>query len=263
MSDDLDVLGIENIRAVLCGEVRTRQREHAEVEWRVPGDPSAGDVRILTGYPAVIGQETVLYEGKSFVMKEVIAEGFFDNVLQDDCHLNYVHESASAMARNGLTGPGGMELSVDAHGLRVYAQLPMDDLDVQRLAPKMDRGVVDQMSFAFTVAQEDLTITTDEDEREVYLYTLRECKRLYDVCVCPLGAYSQTEALLRNVFAAQLEGRSVEGLKALTVREDATSGPEGGDGRSTEGRRGAVIADGLVVLSRFTAREESNDGPQS
>jgi HK97 family phage prohead protease len=255
---DIDELGIETLRSFFYGDRRFRDRDNAEVAWRASGDPDAGDVRILTGYPAVFGQETVLYESERFVMKEVIAPGFFDDVLRDDCHLNYSHESPSAMCRNGLAGPGGMELSVDSHGLRVYAQVPMDDLDAQRLAPKMDRGVVTQMSFAFAVAEEDCLQTTDPDGREVYLYTLKRCARLYDVCVCPIGAYTQTEAMLRTVFSSQIAGRSPEGPP--TVPDRSVEGQEGQDDRAPKaGRssaRSTLIADGVVALASFKPREE-------
>lgn len=258
--DDFDLLGIENIRAIVCGDVRTRVRDDAELQWRVPGEPGEADkYRVLTGYPAVFNAVTTLYEGKRYVIQEKIAEGFFDDVLSNDCHLNYVHESASAMARNGLQGIGGMTLSVDAHGLRVYAQLPLDDWDVQRIAPKMDRGVVNQMSFAFTPAEEDLHIFTDEQDREVHLYTLKKCRRMFDVCVAPLGAYSQTEAALRSVFAAQLNGRAPigAGLDASGSRAAKDgAGAGSGERRSNEGARTLLLAEGQAAVFRYRERKE-------
>jgi HK97 family phage prohead protease len=255
MRRDFDELGIENIRAVLCGDMRTRVRENAEIEWRVPGEPGAADeYRVLTGYPAVFDQPTTLYEGKRYVLMEQIAPGAFDDVLDDDCHLNYVHESASAMARNGRSGPGGMELSVDAHGLRVYAKLPLDDWDVQRLAPKMDRGTVDQMSFAFYIESEDRHVYTDEEDREVNLYTITKVARLLDVCVAPLGAYSQTEAALRSIYEATLTGRADAGREASDSR--STEGVGGDEGRSTEGSRKQrlLLLEGESAINTFTER---------
>lgn len=266
MRDDLDVLGIDNIRAVICGEIRTRERANAEIQWRVPGDPGKADTRTITLYPAVFGQETVLYESAHFVVKEVIAPGFFDDVLGDDCHLNYVHESPSAMARNrphmppSADGIGCLDLSVDAHGLRAFAILPMDDVDVQRIEPKMRRSVVDQASFAFRVAEEDYLETTDEMGRTVALYTLKKCRRLYDVCIAPLGAYPTTESVLRSLLNAQVGGRSLEGQPAVEGRSD-DEGLEGGDDRSEdEGRREIVLreAEATAALLRFTPRREAS-----
>lgn len=260
---DFDALGIENIRDVVLGDVRTRIRDHAEIDWRVPGEAGAADeYRVLTGYPAVFNQPTTLYEGRSYVIQEQIAPGAFDDVLADDCHLNYVHESASAMARNGIDGVGGMQLSTDAHGLRVYSQLPLDDFDVQRIAPKMDRGVVDQMSFKFTIGEEEVHIFTDEQDRQVELYTITKVRRLYDVCVAPLGAYSQTEAALRSLLSAKLEGRSLtgnggsEGPEARDVAP--TEGTAGGEGRSDEGsrNRSVLLAEAEAASLMFRPRKE-------
>lgn len=49
------------------------------------------------------------------------------------------------------TKSGTLTLSTDERGLRVHAQLDPTDPDVQRLLPKMRRGDLDQMSFAFRV----------------------------------------------------------------------------------------------------------------
>ena len=258
---NLDRLGIDTIREVICGEVRTRVREHAELQLRTPGD--SDEYRTLTGYPAVFDQETVLYEGKRFVVKEKIAHNAFSDCLSDDCHLNYVHESASAMARNGISGVGGMELSQDHHGLRVYSQLPVDDVDVQRLVPKMERKVVDQMSFKFRLEDEELHRFTDENDREVYLYTVKKVARLYDVCVAPLGAYPTTEAALRSALAAQASGRAPisddgAGRESLEGRAPG-AGSEGGEGRSEEGSRtrALLLAEAQAAELTFRTRKES------
>ena len=254
---DLDTLGIETLRSLYFGDTRIRDRNHADVKWRAAGDPEMPDVWVLTGYPAVTGEATVLYESKNYLMRETIAPGAFDDVLDDDCHLNYSHESPSAMCRNGLTGPGGMELSVDAHGLRVHALIPKDDIDAQRLAPKMMRGVVDQMSFAFSVGSEECLCTEDEDGREVYDYTITKVRRLYDVTVCPLGAYSQTEAMLRSVLA---NGRSLEGRTDTPVRseegQDSESRADAGvqSVESDAHKRAVIEADAALAALQFRPR---------
>lgn len=258
-TQDMDDLGVDVIRGVIFGDRRFRERPHAELEWRASGDPEQKNVRVLTGYPAVFSEWTTLYEGKSFVLREQIAPGFFDEVLGDDCHLNYSHESPSAMCRNNphmpadkQNGPGSMELSSDAHGLRLFARIPMDDLDAQRLAPKMDNGVVDQMSFAFTVAEDECREYDGDDGRRYYDYTLNKCKRLYDVTVCPLGAYSQTEAMLRSI-ASQLSGRSQEGIECAPVRSQ--EGQEDEPVRSEEALGSEVIIEVARLLGTFVMQE--------
>ena len=236
----IDALGLETIRAVLCGDRRVRDRTHADVTWRASGDPDMKNVRVLTGYPAIFSQRYTLYESDNFVITEEVDPAFFDDVLENDCHLNYSHESPSAMCRNNphlpaanRDGPGSMTIKPDAHGLRVHALVPMDDVDAQRMAPKMDRGVVDQMSYAFTVAQEDRLDTVDEQGRQAVHYTLRKARELFDVTVCPLGANSQTEVALRSL-AGQLAGRSApEGALADPGRA-TEAGPEPVGSRATQ-----------------------------
>lgn len=229
------------IRSLFYGDVRLRERNHAEIKWRASGDPETPGVRNLTGYPAVFGQVYTLYEGESYIITEEVIPGFFDDVLEDDCHLNYNHERPSAMCRNAphmpegsRDGPGSMDISVDAHGLRVHARIPMDDLDAQRLAPKMDRGVVDQMSYAFTVAEEDRLETKDADGRYRIHYTLKKARRLLDVTVCPLGANAGTEVALRSL-AGQLMGRSSEGPPSVPSRADEAGTEAAVESRSDEG----------------------------
>jgi len=251
---ELDVLGVDAIRSVLCGDRRERVRDNAEILMREPGNGE--NSRNLVGYPSVFNQVTTLYSAANWEVREQIDVGAFDDVLADDCHLNYVHESASAMARNGLEGLGGMELSVDAHGLRVFARLPLDDIDVQRLIPKIERGVVNQMSFAFSVADEEYLRYTDEETgKEISLYTIKKLSRLYDVCVCPLGAYAQTEAALRSVLTGQSTGRSLEGPDGEEGRSQ--EGPKADEGRSDEGSqtRAALMAEGLEAAAKFPVRE--------
>ena len=47
------------------------------------------------------------------------------------------------------TRSGTLELSEDDHGLRIRAELDPSDPDVRAIVPKMKRGDLDRMSFAF------------------------------------------------------------------------------------------------------------------
>lgn len=254
LDNDLDTLGVETLRAFYCGDVRLRDRLQAEIKWRESGNPDTPDVWTLTGYPSVTNTWTTLYESKRFVIREQIRGGAFADVLGDDCHLNYSHQSPSAMCRNNLTGPGGMELSEDGHGLRVHALVPKDDIDAQRLAPKMKRGVVDQMSFAFSVGDEECRSYVDDDGRDVYDYTITKVARLYDVTVCPLGAYSGTEAMLRSA----LGGRFLEGRSDTPVRSTPQEG-QAEEGRSIEGslakERAVLETEAALALRKFKPRQ--------
>lgn len=170
----------------------------AEIEWR---DSRAGDGSYtLLGHAAVTDTLTTLWEGTYYVAREQIAPGAFTSVLagRPDVHLNLNHDMARAIARTGIHGVGELDLSEDAKGLRTFARLDPEDPDVQALAVKMRRGIVNQMSFAFAVGRDEVLITEDERGREVETRTILEVSDLFDVCVCAQGAYPTTDASLRT-----------------------------------------------------------------
>lgn len=164
----------------------------------------------MEGYAAVYEQSTVLYDGRWFRISEEIAVGAFTNVLarvaagEELVHFNFGHEMNSSIAATDVEGIGGLELSENTHGLRYFARVDPEDPDAVRLAAKMRRGVVRQASFAFTVAEEELTVREGADGKEEDHYRILEIGHLYDVCACPQGAYPQTESHLRSLAAASL-----------------------------------------------------------
>lgn len=180
--------------------------------WELRDATATGDGSYtLTGYAAVYEQPTTLYDGRSLRLDEQIKRGAFSRVLGEtpDVHLVVNHDMSRAVARTGVEGIGGLELREDAHGLRVFARLDSADPDVQSLYSKMTRGIVDQMSFAFTVKSDTLE-TSDDGEKQTELRTITEIGQLFDVSVCAQGAYPQTSASIRGRVAA-LEDRTPDG----------------------------------------------------
>jgi HK97 family phage prohead protease len=93
------------------------------------------------------------------------------------------------------TTSGTLGLSADDTGLRVQADLDATDPDVQRLAPKMRRGDLNQMSFAFRVVA-DAWDWSDEMHPS---RTLRELDLDNgDVSVVTYPANPNTSAALRD-----------------------------------------------------------------
>lgn len=199
-------------------ELRRAVMRISDVECRDTGSGD-GSSMTLIGHAAVYDQETTLYDGGWWRLRERIAPGAFSSVLarlrspgadgsaaRTGVHLNVGHDMTRAIARTGITGIGGMDLTEDEIGLRVFARLDPTDPDVVALAAKMRNGIVDQMSFAFTVADDERVITTDAQGNEDELRTILDIGELYDVTVCAQGAYPQTDAALRSL--AHLMGRA-------------------------------------------------------
>ena len=151
----------------------------ASAEWRESG--AGANFRTLTGYASVF--DTPSDDLGGFV--EVISPGAFSRALESgaDVRLLYNHQPDSVMAR---TTNGSLELTEDERGLKIWARVDMSDPDVARLVGKVRSGLVDQMSFAFSIGE-------DGDEwqmRDGYpLRIVREVEGLYDVSAVTYPAY--------------------------------------------------------------------------
>ncbi|WP_406816187.1 HK97 family phage prohead protease [Mycobacterium sp. M23085] len=108
---------------------------------------------VLEGYASTFEPYDVYGGAQAGGWVEQLDRRAFDKTLdaKPDVHLLINHEGMP-LAR---TKSGTLELSVDHHGLKVRARLDRSDPDVQRLLPKMARGDMDEMSFAFRVLEQD------------------------------------------------------------------------------------------------------------
>lgn len=157
------------------------------------------DTLTLTGYASVFEKPYPIYGGReSGGFDETIVRGAFDKTLAEkpDLHLLVNHEGMP-LAR---TKSGTLDLSVDDTGLKVVARLDRSDPDVQRLEPKMNRGDMDEMSFAFRVKRQEW----DEDyvDRKITEVSLHKG----DVSVVNFGANPATSASLRSLLVALAAG---------------------------------------------------------
>ena len=238
------------------------------------GEPG-NDTLTLSGYAAVTDVATTLYEGRAWVWREKIAPGAFTNVLDrirsgDATYpvvLNHEHDNRASVAstNRAASDPGGLELSEDDRGLRVFARLDAADPDVQRLTTKMRNDVTRQMSFAFTISEFETLVTEDDQGRQVETDTILEVRDLYDVTVCAHGAYPQTTADLRSLLAASgrsgfdPEGHNATGRRTTVGDQDAPSAapPGVGGGDPARHKRLAVIR---LELMRAAATHKPKEG---
>lgn len=162
----------------------------------------------LTGYAATTGQP---YAVRDFLgeYQEVITPGAFTKALQerDDVRLLLNHEGIP-LAR---TKSGTMTLTEDATGLRVdVPSLDVESPLVQSVRSAMQRGDMDQMSFAFRATRQEW----NEDYSERYVNEVA----LYDVSVVTYPANGTTSAKLRS---AGLPFATIDRLsRGLALTED-------------------------------------------
>jgi HK97 family phage prohead protease len=163
-----------------------------------------GGKRTLTGYAALYNVESPEYYG--FV--EEIAPGSFAAALrgEDDVRALVNHDPSLVIGRSTA---GTLRLSDDAKGLRVEIDVP--DTTVGRdLVTSIDRGDVNQMSFAFEVVRDEWSYR-DANGRSVTKRRLLEA-RLYDVSAVTYPWYPDTEISARA--RGMLEDRAAKARAA-------------------------------------------------
>ncbi len=180
------------------------RRALAPFELREDGEKNT--VRVV-GHAAVFNQETNI--GGEF--REVIRPGAFTRAIQESNVPFLIEHHGLPLARNTS---GTLKLSEDSIGLRIETELDMSDPDVQRVVPKMRRGDLDKMSFAFRAKKQEWIVTEKDGEEDV-LRELQELE-LFDVAIVTTPAYEGTSIALRSLDAIRAEKR-----EALEQKEAA------------------------------------------
>lgn len=146
---------------------------------------------IIEGYAVVFDEPTDI----GYI--EVIERGALDNADMKDVCLKYNHEDTwLIMAR---TRNKSLQLSVDDHGLKVYAEL-IDTQTNRDVYKSIQAGLLTKMSFAFTVDEANWDTVDGKDIRRI-----KKIAKLYDVSVVDVPAYEQTEVYARSKEAVEKE----------------------------------------------------------
>lgn len=191
------------------------KRGHSEpVEVRENDD---GTVTV-EGYAAVFDQETDI--GGVFI--EVVRQGAFRNAIArgDDVAFLINHGGLPLARSTSRT----LELSEDAQGLRIRTTLDGSDPDVRRIVPKMKRGDLSKMSFAFSM---DGGVQRWASSGEVDLREIIEVGSLSDVSIVTYPAYEGTSIAMRSRDAAkekteEEKREAEEARKAYAIRKAET-----------------------------------------
>jgi len=173
----------------------------------IPAEVRADDTGVkVSGYAAVFNQEANI--GGYF--REVILPGAFRKALGSNDVPFLINHTGLPLAR---TRSGTLKLTEDSHGLKIETELDSSDPDVQRIVPKMKRGDLDKMSFAFRA-----TVQRWDDTQDPPLRTVEEVE-LFDVSVVTDPAYDGTSIALRSLDEARKEGRRQHNAAAFARRK--------------------------------------------
>src|SRR3954451_21542416 len=175
---------------------------------------SGGGVYTVKGHAAVFDRWSLDLGG----FRERVAQAAVDNVLSRDPHVLHLWDHDTARALSSTRSKDyPLELRTDPSGLRFYSKVtPTSYANDLRLL--LEGGVIDQSSFAFTVAKDEWRITEEGDQERVEL-TIIEVDQLFDVTTCAMGAYPTTDSALavRSLSLGRLAG--AEQL-AASIAED-------------------------------------------
>jgi HK97 family phage prohead protease len=171
-----------------------------------------GDAFQLSGYASTFEP----YKVGDF--RETIAPGAFKRTLGEDPDVVLLvnHGKGAGGMPLARTKSGTLTLTEDHTGLRVEASLDPDDPDVRALAPKMRRGDLDSMSFAFRATAQ--TWNENRTERLIRGVSLHQG----DVSVVTMPANPSTNVLLRSrtdgAASIDITTRAAQELDLLGVR---------------------------------------------
>lgn len=183
------------------------QNEQRLIEMRAV-DNEEGKM-IIEGY-AITYDQPATHEYGSRKFTEIIKRGALDYTDMSDVPLRYNHNDTwCIMAR---TRNNSLQLIKDERGLKIVAEL-IDTQSNRDIYKSIQEGLIDKMSFAFTVSDRGDNWTYGDDE------TLREVtgiKRLYDVSVVDTPFYDTTSVFARSF---ELLENNLKQLDSLDLRK--------------------------------------------
>ncbi|HBT2489138.1 TPA: HK97 family phage prohead protease [Klebsiella aerogenes] len=182
MSDD---------REIRCysGEVRAEQHDDQPTH--------------IIGYGSVFNSRSEPLWG----FREIIKPGAFDDVLGDDVRGLFNHDPNFILGRSSS---GTLSLSVDDKGLRYDIVAPATQTIRDLVLAPMQRGDINQSSFAFRVARDGEHWY--EDDEGIVIREISRFSRLFDVSPVTYPAYQEADSGVRSMKAWQ-EARDNGALK--------------------------------------------------
>lgn len=186
-------------------EIRIANLADFKIEQRE--DEQHNSKMIIEGYAAVFGSETLI-GSEDWGFYESIDKRAFDGADMRDVPLKYNHSDAVPILAR--TRNKSLTLKVDDRGLFIHAEL-LDTQENVDMYKRIKAGLIDKMSFAFTVKTEDVR------KGKIPHRLITKFDRIFDVSVVDVPAYDATTVYARSLKQAEAWlGRQPEGRKSET-----------------------------------------------
>lgn len=163
----------------------------------VRNDDQKGEKMIVEGYAVVFDSPA------THGFTEVIDKDAFNGCNMKDVCLKYNHDNSHLILAR--TRNGSLQLTVDDKGLFIHAEL-IDTTSNRDVYKMIQAGLLDKMSFAFTVEEEKWDLATDTR-------TILRIDCLYDVSVVDTPFYDTTSIYARALSTLDSEKKKLDSLK--------------------------------------------------
>lgn len=170
------------------------------IELREAGEGESAQMS-LEGYAIVFGQETLIGDEESGFIESIDPKAL-EKTNMKDVPMKYNHDDSHLIIAR--TRNGSLRLSVDDKGLRVSASL-IDTESNKDIYKMVKAGLLDKMSFAFTVSSQHIDRGGKMPKR-----TITGIDRLYDVSIVDVPAYEQTSIAARSLALVDTELRAMD-----------------------------------------------------
>lgn len=185
-------------------EIRLANIADFSIEHRKEDDGSGK--MIIEGYAALYDDETLI-GSEDFGFFERIEKGAFDGANMKDVPLKYNHSDAVPILAR--TRNKSLELKTDDKGLFIRAEL-LDTQDNIDMYKRIKAGLIDKMSFAFTVKSEGETW----EKGKIPKRSIKKFDRIFDVSVVDIPAYENTSIYARSLEMCETFKGTVETEKS-------------------------------------------------
>lgn len=191
-------------------------REYRSMELCAAEPTEVGEKNyIVDGYATTFDSPYELYRDGKYVVMEVVDRHAFDEAYTEDTIFQYDHSGmVYARTRNDT-----LKLEVNDHGLKVTADLSSTEAS-RGVWDAIDKGLIDRMSFAFTVTGDSYEEEEMENGDIVLTRTIKKIGRLYDVSAVSFPANEQTSISARNKFDGVIKEFEAERLHLQKIKEE-------------------------------------------
>lgn len=172
---------------------------------------AAPDVATIEGRAIPFGIASPNREGFRETIAPEAVEGVFE---KSDVFLLYNHDRSNGFLARNKMGKGSLNIDVREDGV-YFSFLPGDDNLSRYVKDRIQRGDLDEMSWAFTVESDTWTKAADG----VYDRTITKFDHIYDLSIVDQSYYGIENAVKCARFAEIQEQERLENEKRMEEEE--------------------------------------------